>query len=121
MAATPEASRLRQRLHVLGRERGRLEETVLLAPQRPIRGSLIGRHLGTGEDRRTSIAYYLCRREGTRLRQHHVTKSLVDSAREGVDAWKAYRAALSRWQKLGDEMAGLFLDLLGAQEEKFPP
>lgn len=121
MAATPEASRLRQRLHVLGRERGRLEETVLFAPQRPLRGSLIGRHLGTGEERRTSIAYYLCRREGARLRQHHVTKSLVDWAQGGVGAWKAYRAALARWQELGDEMAGLFLELLASQEEKFPP
>lgn len=121
MAATPEASRLRQRLHVLGRERDRLETEVLFAPQRPFRGSLIARHLGTGETQRTSLAHYLCRREGDRLRQHHVTKALVDSVRVGVEAWKAYRVALSRWRELNREMAGLFVELLSAQEEPFPP
>lgn len=121
MAATPEASRLRQRIHQLVRERSRLEEDVLLAPQRPYRGSLLARHLGSGAARRTSVAHYLCRREGGRLRQHHVTHALVDSVRVGVEAWRAYRDAVSRWRALNGAIAGLFLELLAAQEEGFPP
>lgn len=121
MAATPEASRLRQRIHQLARERSRLEEDVLFAPQRPYRGSLLARHLGSGTTRRTSVAHYLCRREAGTPRQRHVPHALVESVRAGVETWHAYRKSLSRWGELNTEIAGLFLELLAAQEEPFPP
>lgn len=121
MSATPEASRLRQRLHALGRERDRLEESVLYAPQRPLRGTLIARHLGTPGSYRASLAHYLCRLDGGRRRQLHVTKALLAQVEAGVDAWRSYQSALSRWRAIDLEMAGLFDELLLAQEEPFPP
>jgi hypothetical protein len=117
MAATPEASRLRQRIHQLVRERSRLEEDVLFAPQRPYRGSLLARHLGSGAARRTSVAHYLCRREGGRLRQHHVTHALVESVRVGRGARTRGAVALAGVQRRSLAVPRP----LAAQEEGFPP
>lgn len=116
MASRPDASRLRQRFHALAQERHRLEEERLLPPQRPMRGSLLARHLGPVGSQRASVAHYLSRLEGGRPKHRYVSVAHLAAVRTGVEAWKSYRQAISRWRAISRELARLLPQLLNAQE-----
>ena len=82
-----------------------------------IAASLIERHLGTHEHKRTSSAFYLSWAREGRTRLLYVPKASVRRVRVQVEAWRQYRAALRRWRELAGRMADLFRQLGQAQAE----
>ena len=87
MSQRDRASRLRQEIGQLAAEWNHLQKRML-RPGRMIRASLIARHLGTREKKRSSTAYYLSWAEGGKTILRHVAKEDVEGTRGKVAAWR---------------------------------
>ena len=114
------ASHLRQKLRALREERCKLEDD-LLGPGRLLRGSLIERFLGSGEQRRATPAYYLSvPGEGGRPRLLYVRQRDLERVRREVEAYRHFRQALRRLRVLAREVQST-LEALGRCLETEPP
>ena len=113
-------SQLRQEIARLAAERVGVERH-LLRRARMTAASLIERHLGAGERKRRSTAFYLSRWVEGRLRMTYVPKAEVEAVRARVEAWREWRAALRRWVELSARMERLWRELGRAQAEAPSP
>jgi hypothetical protein len=110
------SARARERLLVLRAERDRLERAVL-RPADLVRGSLLERHLGTTDVKRTTPAYYVSvPKEGGGGRMTYVRRADLARVRRGTTAYRERRVALRRLRELADDILREIDALLVAQE-----
>src|SRR3990172_6319663 len=110
------------RLRTLREERKRLEQRALWPGQTQLlRGSLIERHLGSGEARRARGAWSLSLRgeDGT-TRLRYVRREDLERLRRHVEAYRECRAAIRRLRVLGAQILEV-LQSLARQQEATPP
>ena len=110
------ASELRQEIGRLSSERAAVERE-LLRRRRMLAASLVERHLGTRQSKRESSAFYLSWARAGRTRLLYVAKGRLAGVRQGVEAWRAFRAALRRWRELSERLEALWRDLGEAQAQ----
>ncbi len=97
------ASRHRQRLNSLRREREAIEEDLLEAREL-LRGSLVAHTILAGGYRRRHPAFYLARSDSGRRRMVYIHKTDLERARSQVEADRRYRGGLHRLRVLEREI-----------------
>jgi len=80
-----------------------------------IAASVIERHLGTHNQKRSSSAFYLSYAEGGRTRLIYVSKGKLGRVQAQVAAWKEYRTGVRRWRQAAATMVELLGELAEAQ------
>jgi len=108
------ASRLRQQIARAAAELSSIQEG-LLRPRQMIAASVIERHLGTHNQKRSSSAFYLSYAEGGRTRLIYVSKGKLGRVQAQVAAWKEYRTGVRRWRQAAATMVELLGELAEAQ------
>jgi len=114
------ASRQRQRINALRKQRDAIEEALLEAREL-LRGSLVAHTILAGGYRRRQPAFYLARRESGRKRMVYIRKTDLDRARRQVEAARRYQEGLRRLRALEREILEAFqalrenLDVLGTR------
>jgi len=117
MPDSQRASHIRQQIARLQAQRAAVEEE-LLRHRRMLAASLIGRHLGTREAKRASVAFYLSWAREGRTRLVYVPKGGLGRLRVLTGAWREYRAALRRWRELTGRLDALWAELGEAQAKR---
>ena len=108
------ASKLRQQIARLAAELSAIEED-LLRPRQMIAASLIERHLGTHNQKRSSSAFYLSYAHRGRTQLVYVPKGKLERVEVRVAAWKEYRAGVRRWREVARTVVKLLGELGEAQ------
>ncbi len=111
MGTTPTASRLRQEIARLARQRESVEKKLLSQRLPMLDACLIARRqLAAGKLRKTP-AYYLSRKVEARTRLVYVRLEQLAQARGQTGRWKEFSAAVAAWVKLTRQMETLFRQL----------
>lgn len=97
------ASRQRQLLHGLRRERDAIEDQ-LLDCRDLLRGSLVAHTILRGGYRRRQPAFYLARVKDGRRRMIYIKKPDLESVRRQVDRNRSYQIGLRRLRVLAREI-----------------
>ena len=116
MTDLPRASQLRQRILKLASELLAVQKDLLRRRQM-IAASLVERHLGSTEEKRSSSAFYLSFLEEGRTRLVYVPRDRLDAVRAQVEAWREYRAGVRRWRELSLAIYRLWRELGQAQAQ----
>ncbi len=103
-------------LGILLQRRGRIERS-LLAPRALLHASLLERHLGTQDRKRTSPAFYLVRSLHGRPRFKHVRKADLPRVRREVLAWQCFQQNLAELREIHEALMAGFRRLAQAQED----
>jgi hypothetical protein len=111
------ASKIRQKITMLRKERKRFEESAL-KHRRMIDACLIERYLGTSKRKRTTPAFYLSRKIKGKTKLKYVKKAELTQVRRKTDAWREYSLLIQRISALNYRIEKLFRQLGKSQIEK---
>lgn len=110
------ASRLRQQIYTLRKQRDRIE-AALLKRRRMLRASFISRLLGTSRSKRAKPAFYLSFRKQGRTVLQYVSAERHRSVKAKAGEWGEYLRLVSEWVKNARELEALYRKLGEAQSE----
>ena len=89
------ASRIRQKISILRKERMRLEDSAL-KHRRMIDACLIERYLGTKKKKRTTPAFYLSKKVEGKTKLEYVGNTEIAKVRRKTEAWREYSLLMQR-------------------------
>ena len=113
-----QASRLRQKIRELRKERDHIE-AELLKRRRMIRASFITRFLGTKKSKRHKPACYLsCWKNGKTVLKY-VAENQLHTVKPKAEAWSEYLRLIAGWVKNSRQLEKLYRQL-GEAQAVFP-
>lgn len=110
------ASRLRQQISRLRRQRESIE-TKLLRRRQMLRASFILRYLGTSRHKRRSPAFYLSFRSEGRTVLKYVAAKDRRRVKAKAEAWGQYQRLIARWIKVCKQIEVCWRSLGEAQSD----
>ena len=111
MTTSQSASRIRQQIAALARQRDRLEEQILSYRLPMLDACLIARHRLAGGKLRKTPAYYLSRKVQGKTQLIYVGRDHLRVVRGQTDRWREFCRAVAQWVKLTMQMEKLFRQL----------
>lgn len=111
------ASRIRQKISILRKERERLEDSVL-KHRRMIDACLIERYLGTKKKKRTTPSFYLSKKVAGKTKLEYVRNTELAKIRKKTESWREYSVLMQRITSLNRRIERLFRKLGKTQVER---
>lgn len=118
MTVPKSASRIRQQIAGLSRQREHLEEKLISCRHKMLDACLVARKELAGGKVRKSPAFYLSRKVDGKTKLTYVGKDELSVVRQQTDRWREFSQVLTEWTKLTVQMRELFKALGNRQVSK---
>lgn len=118
MTAPKNASKIRQQIAGLSRQREHLEEKLISCRHKMLDACLVARKELAGGQIRQSPAFYLSRKVNGKTKLTYVRKDELGTVRQQTDRWREFSQALAEWTRLTARMRELFKALGNRQVSK---
>lgn len=119
MTVPKSASRIRQQIAGLSRQREHLEKKLISCRHRMLDACLVARKELAGGKVRKNPAYYLSRKIDGKTNLTYVRKDELSVVRRQTDRWREFSHTLAEWVKLNAQMDKLFRELGKRQVVKY--